>query len=187
MKNCLLTIIFISSVQLIGGLSFAGDIYQLDIREVLILIEKHPHVYEGIPATFSDSVEYTTIYKNPHNFLHKILEALADPNVSENQKFIAINAMSRLSLQDRIYFSKQLVKLKQDNLINADICINGIFPYLNCSTIIPESYKNEELRKLLLEIRALDWVDDNRKEYIDDVLSGKMYYLVLWRKIQGRY
>ena len=183
MKRYTLTLISILCIQLIGGLSFAGDLQQSNILEILYNIENHNSVHIEIPTTYFGSEEFRTIYNNSPRYLPEVLEALADPNVNENQKLIAAYSMTMLPLKLRIHFTRELIKLRDKELIDYWVWDAGTFPMHDFSIIIPENYKNEELRSLLIEIRAKEWIDEDSIRYINKVLSGQMYYHVLWMKI----
>ena len=142
-------------------------------------------VFNTYAGSLFDSYTFIEIWRQPKRYLKGVRDFLADSQVSEVQKCIAIYSMQSLPLNDFLSFCNTVMELKKDGKITGGLLREAIFPGLDWNTQLQVNYRNPEVRDFLLKIRDSGMLvgeqghRDYYEEYIGDILSGEEYMNVI--------
>jgi hypothetical protein len=97
---------------------------------------------------------------------------LSEKKYTEDQRRIAILAMYKLSIDQHVFFVRNLAKLRDKALISAEELEHALFPRFSMDMIY-ENYEDKRIRLLLGEIEARDDIGPGLKSRIPKILSGE--------------
>src|SRR5665213_442981 len=97
---------------------------------------------------------------------------LSDKKHSERQRHVAILSMYGLSIDQHVAFVRNLMKLRDQDLISPEELMRGVFPRFSWKMVY-EHYQDKGIQSLLKEIEARDDIGPSSKSEIRSVLSGE--------------
>jgi hypothetical protein len=121
-------------------------------------------------------------------FIKDVKDFLADPQVPEGQKHIAVLSMQTLPISDFLSFCNMVAELRKENKISGWLLREAIFSSVNLR--LRDNYRGPEVREFLMKIRDSDILADQHetldyKGYIDEILSGRDYMRFLRERADG--
>jgi hypothetical protein len=97
---------------------------------------------------------------------------LSDKKHSERQRHVAILSMYGLSIDQHVVFVRNLMKLRDQDLISPEELMRGVLPRLSTKWVF-EHYQDKGIQSLLKEIEARDDIGPSFKSLISSILSGE--------------
>lgn len=97
---------------------------------------------------------------------------LSDKKHSERQRHVAILSMYRLSIDQHVVFVRNLMKLRDQNLITPEELSSGLYPRLSVDLVF-RNYQDVRIRLLLREMKLRHDIGSADRDEIERILSGK--------------
>jgi hypothetical protein len=105
---------------------------------------------------------------------------LSDKKYSERQRHVAILSMYRLSIDQHVVFVRNLMKLRDQDLITPEELLSGLYPRLS-PNVVYEHYQDKSIQSLLREMEARDDIDPSFKPHMRSILSGEGFARKRWK------
>ncbi|MDH2387046.1 hypothetical protein [Bradyrhizobium sp. CER78] len=96
---------------------------------------------------------------------------LSEKNHSERQRHVAILSMYGLSIDQHVVFVRNLMKLRDQDLISSEELTSAMVPRLSTMMVLAH-YQDEGIQSLLKELEARDDIGPSPKSRIRSILSG---------------
>ena len=97
---------------------------------------------------------------------------LSEKKHSERQRHVAILSMYRLSINQHVVFVRNLMKLRDQDLISPEELLSGLYPRLSINLVV-RNYQDTRIRLLLREMQLRHDIGLADRDEIDRILSGK--------------
>ena len=97
---------------------------------------------------------------------------LSDKEHSERQRHVAILSMYGLSIDQHVVFVRNLMKLRDQDLISPEELMSGLLPRLSTMMIF-EHHQDKGVQSLLKEMEARGDIGPSSKSLIRSILSGE--------------
>ncbi len=97
---------------------------------------------------------------------------LSEKKHSERQRHVAILSMYGLSIDQHVVFVRNLMKLRDQDLISPEELTSAMVPRLS-TTMVLVHYQDEGIQSLLKELEARDDIGPSPKSRIRSILSGE--------------
>jgi len=108
------------------------------------------------------------------------IRLLSDKKYSGNQKGVALLSTYDISIDQRMVFVSNLMKLRDQDLISPAELMQGLEPRLSIDRVY-EHYREKGVQSLLKEMEARDNIPPNEKERIRYIRSGEAFAHLRWR------
>ncbi|MCS7062759.1 MAG: hypothetical protein NZM04_01705 [Methylacidiphilales bacterium] len=116
---------------------------------------------------------FVEIYLDSENYLDSIFHIMTNKKTSTDQKIICIYLLSKIDKDQYIQiFKKYFDLMRSKNKIEVDILTKFIYPGVGWNDAFIVRYKDQNVRGILLNIRACDPM---LSKLADMILSGKLY------------
>ena len=97
---------------------------------------------------------------------------LSDKKHSERQRRVAILSMYGLSIDQHVVFVRNLMKLRDQDLISPEELLRGLYPRLSIDLVL-RNYQDMRIRLLLREMKLRHDIGPADRDRIERILSGK--------------
>jgi hypothetical protein len=97
---------------------------------------------------------------------------LSDKKHSERQRHVAILSMYGLSIDQHVAFVRNLMKLRDQDLISPEELLSGLYPRLSIN-LVARNYQDTRIRLLLGEMKLRHDIRSADQDEIERILSGK--------------
>ena len=97
---------------------------------------------------------------------------LSDKKHSERQRHVAILSMYGLSIDQHVVFVRNLMKLRDQDLISPEELMSGLLPRLS-TMMVYEHYQDKGVQSLLTEMEARDDIGPSSRSEIRGIISGE--------------
>jgi hypothetical protein len=97
---------------------------------------------------------------------------LSDKTHSERQRHVAILSMYGLSIDQHVVFVRNLMKLRDQDLISSEELLSGLYPRLSIDLVL-RNYQDMRIRLLLGEMKSRHDIRSADRDEMERILSGK--------------
>jgi len=140
------------------------------ISHIINITKEVDPINEGF---FAGSEKFRYLVCNINKYEKEILEGLSGTELSEDEKYTISLLVHSFELKAFISFLKQADLLFDEEKISPFIFTRIIGPTHDWSTLIRDSYQDEELRKILIKATESNRLEKDLKSYLKYILSGR--------------